>query len=78
MQLRECQTLRGEVLSVNHSAKSCRVVIEFRGSLASTAAIMKEATVELGIMAGAPVYAEVGANGIVLGVCHGDECALLG
>ncbi|MCU0962089.1 MAG: TOBE domain-containing protein [Pirellulaceae bacterium] len=78
MRLRERHTLWGEVLSVNHSAKSCRIVIELKGTPESTAVIMKEATVEMGILAGAKVCAEVDATNIVLGVCHGGECALSG
>ncbi len=78
MRLRESPTLWGEVLSVNHSAKSCRIVIELKGTLESTAGIMKEATVEMGIVEGAQICAEVGAPNIVLGVCHGGECALSG
>lgn len=78
MRLQERHTLRGEVLSVDHSAKSCRIVVELKGSPEFTAAIMKKATVEMGLLAGAPVCAEIDATHIVLGVGHGDACALPG
>jgi molybdopterin-binding protein len=78
MRLQARQTLWGEVLSVNHSSKSCRIVIELKGTPESTAVIMKEATVEMGILNGAKVCAEVDASNVVLGVCQEGACTVTG
>ena len=76
MQIHPRTTLWGEVTSVMHSANSCRITIELRGTTDQTAAIMKESTVEIGIREGAQVCAEVDASNVVVGVCRTAECAL--
>jgi molybdopterin-binding protein len=55
MLTRERTTLWGEVLSVTHSANSCRITIDLKGTPDMTAMIMKESTVEIGLAEGAKV-----------------------
>lgn len=76
MQLHPRPTLWGEITSVTHSANSCRITIELKGTPDQTAMIMKEATVEIGIREGAQVCAEAGASHVVAGVCPSAECAI--
>jgi molybdopterin-binding protein len=78
MQIHPRTTLWGEVTSVMHSANSCRITIELKGTTEQTAMIMKESTVELGILEGAKVCAEVNAAKVLIGMCHNEECALSG
>lgn len=61
-----------------HSASGCRVTIEFQGTLDQTAAIMKESTVEMGLVEGTPVCAEVTTAHLTVGVDQPAECALSG
>ena len=78
MQIHPRTTLWGEVTSVMHSKNSCRITIELKGTTDQTAVIMKESTVEIGILEGAKVCAEVDATNIRVGMCHNEECALSG
>lgn len=71
-------TLAGEVISVTHSADSCRITIELKGTPAVTAALMKQSLVELGVVEGAPVCADVSASSVLVGICHDGECLLPG
>ncbi|MHB8971647.1 MAG: TOBE domain-containing protein [Pirellulaceae bacterium] len=82
MLTRERTTLWGEVLSVTHSANSCRITVELKGTPDMTAMIMKESTVEIGLAEGATVYADVDASNILIGVCPDgvpalSECGVL-
>jgi len=78
MQIHPRNTLWGEVTSVMHSANSCRITIELKGAPDQTAVIMKESTVEIGILEGAPVCAEVDASKVLVGVCQTAVCAISG
>jgi molybdopterin-binding protein len=78
MRIRQRNTLWGEVTSVAHSANSCRITIELKGTLEQTAIIMKESTVELGILEGAQVCAEVDASSVLVGICQDGQCAVSG
>jgi len=78
MQIHPRTTLWGEVTSVMHSANSCRITIELKGTTDQTAVIMKESTVELGILEGAKVCAEADASNVLIGMCQNEECALSG
>ena len=78
MQIHPRNTLWGEVTSVMHSANSCRITIELKGTPDQTAVIMKESTVEIGVLEGAKVCAEVDASNVLIGMCHNGECALSG
>jgi molybdopterin-binding protein len=69
MLTRERTTLWGEVLSVTHSANSCRITIDLKGTPDMTAMIMKESTVEIGLAEGATVCAEVDASTVLVGIC---------
>lgn len=68
--------LTGEVISVNHSADSCRITIELKGSPAQTAAIMKQSVAELGVVEGALVCAQVDTAQVLVDVIHEGDCAL--
>ena len=76
MLTRERHTLWGEVLSVTHSARSCRITIELKGTPDMTAMIMKESTVEIGLAEGAIVCAEVDASNVLVGICPDGVPAL--
>ena len=76
MQVYPRHTLWGEVTSVMHSANSCRITIELKGTPDQTAVIMKESTVEIGILEGAQVCAKADASNILIGVCPTAEVAL--
>ncbi|MHB0955182.1 MAG: TOBE domain-containing protein [Pirellulaceae bacterium] len=76
MLTRERTTLWGEVLSVTHSANSCRITIELKGTPDMTAMIMKESSVEIGLAEGATVCAEVDASSVLIGICPEGESIL--
>ena len=76
MRIHQRNTLWGEVTSVTHSANSCRITIELKGTPDQTAVIMKESIVELGLLEGAKVCAEVDASNVLVGICQNVECAL--
>jgi molybdopterin-binding protein len=61
--------LVGEIISVTHTADSCRITIELQGTPAVTASLMKQRLVELGLMEGAPVLARVDAPNVLIGLC---------
>ncbi len=63
-----CNTLQGKVTAVEHSALACRVTIELAGTPGMTAAIMKEAAVEMGLVEGQDVRVEVEASRLLVGV----------
>jgi molybdopterin-binding protein len=63
-------TLAGEVIAVTHSADSCRITIELKGTPAVTAVLMKQSLVELGVVEGAEVCADVDASSVLVGICH--------
>ena len=49
--------LTGEIISVTHTADSCRITIELKGTPADTASLMKQRLVELGFVKGTHVRA---------------------
>jgi len=63
-------------LSVTHSARSCRLVIELKGTPDMTAMLMKEATVQIGLAEKAVVLANAGAKHVTLTVCPDGVCGL--
>ncbi len=63
-----CMTLQGKVVAVDHHPQSCRVTIQLVGTPELTAGIMKEAMVELGIVEGQEVRAELEASRLMVGV----------
>jgi molybdopterin-binding protein len=67
--------LVGEVLSVTHSATSCRLTIELAGTPDVTAAVMKESLVEWGVIEGARLCADVDASSVKIGMCPERDCA---
>jgi hypothetical protein len=69
-------TLQGEILSVTHSARSCRLVIELQGTPEMTAMLMKEATVKIGLAENAVVRATPSAKHVTLAVCPDGVCGL--
>ncbi len=71
-------TLTGEVIAVTHSADSCRITIELKGTPAVTAALMKHSLAELGVVDGAQVCANVNASSVLVGMCPEGECSLPG
>lgn len=78
MQISPRNRLVGEVLSVTHSATNCRITIELAGTPEITAALMKQSLVELGVMEGAQVCADVDASSVLIGMCRDQECSLPG
>ena len=71
-------TLVGEVIAVTHSADSCRITIELKGTPAVTAVLMKQSLVELGVVEGAQVCANANASSVLVGMCPEGECSLPG
>ncbi len=69
MQTSPVTTLSGEVIAVTHSANSCRITIELKGTPADTASLMKQSVVQLGFLEGQPVSARVGGEQVLVGVC---------
>lgn len=72
----ERPTLQGEILSVTHSARSCRLVIELQGAPEMTAMLMKEAAVKIGLTENAVVLAKPSAQHLTLAVCPQGACDL--
>ncbi len=72
----ERPTLQGEILSVTHSARSCRLVIELQGAPEMTAMLMKEATVKIGLAEHAVILAKPSAKHLTLAVCPNGACDL--
>jgi molybdopterin-binding protein len=65
--------LTGEVISVSHSAESCRITIELKGSPSQTAAVMKQSLAEFGIAEGTPVCAQVDSSQVLVEVVQQDN-----
>ncbi len=61
-------TLAGEVISVTHTANSCRITIELKGTPATTAALMKQSAVQWGFIEGKQVSARLEASHVLVGV----------
>lgn len=76
MSIDQAGRLTGEVISVNHSADSCRITIELKGDLSQTAGIMQQALVALGMTEGSSVCALVDTTPMLVDVVRIEDEAL--
>lgn len=73
MSIDQAGRLTGEIISVNHSADSCRITIELKGDLSQTASIMQQSLVALGMAEGSSVRAAVSTTPMLVDVVRIED-----